>query len=1175
MTGYLIRCKSIFFVAALSIFVSRVIAQDGRLGSELDLLRNDEIREQLNLSETQLSRLAEASQGASPGREFFDPYLQRMKETSSEEERTKIREEMTAATAKAREAASGAAFTILDSRQLNLLRTLFIQQAGVRALSDARVAADLKLTPEQIKAISELATKRRDASAKMNYEADEEAQIAFQKEWETRYLAVLTAEQKLAWEALAGPSLSAADSGMTPGSDISSRGAGTIPGEGATVISSFGGVPDANGELPRVELFSFNFRYAAWEQVLQDFAAGAGYTLDLNKVPTGTFSHIDGKEYTAGQTMDILNGYLQRRGFALVLKDGFLVSVSTDKGIPPNLIPDVDLERLVQIDGGVPAVGENEIVRIEIPLEKLDVGVMAQEVEALLGPLGTMTAFTQTGSLIIADTGSNLRRIKKYVEASVSRRKGDLVFRTYPLVNIDAEEAEFMLLSQFGMRQGVTNVSAGGGDRRRGSPEAPPAASASTSLQVMSDSRTNSLFVTGSPDQQTLVEEIIKAIDISEAWDGTKLSRRGNSGPYLRVYKVAGRADQVAQSITAMMPGVVVNEDREAGTVHIFANARQQEQVEEWVKAFASGTGATGSVAVIPLIKMDPLSAAATLRSLFYAEGTAAPTVETDLYGNRIIVKGTSVQVEQIRQVLRDLGEDGTGVKNRGEGGNIRRYSLRGRDPDEFLNYFEQQWQATESNAIRIVYPKKSGPIRGLKTPSDTQSARDPAPTSPEVPTRPGTPANVTPRDLKDSSTDSESESRERRTADRRKNSGYLTVVQNSSGLTEDLNGALRDASERVNPVRPRVGDTPPEDFQAEGIQIVVDGDELLLFSRDEDALDRLEEKMDYLQQSIPFRTRWTVFYLQAADATEAAALLEQFIPSSSVTNMSASSGFSLSSMFSPITQSVSNLTGLSGLGSNPQQLRIIPDPRSNSLFVTGPQSLIEDAERFLEVIDSNDIPESLRDLQPRRIVVEYAEIEDVLTMVTDSFKPYLEPVGGRQQQNPLAQMFGGGGNSNNPNQPQGVQMTITADRQASALIVSSNEALFNKVQAMVREADEAAQQANRTIRVVQLKHSDAATIQQSLTSMFPRVTSSATRSSSRGSSGSDSGSAAPAPSAQAPTDPFQQMIQERMRQRGGDSGGRSSNPFGGGMSPFGGGGGGSPFGGGGGASPFSGRRGR
>ena len=1132
------------------------------MGSELDLLRNAELVQQLGLSQSQQDAITEAAKGGSPGREVFEPFLQRMKETSDEAERTKIRDEMKQATVKAKEDANAKALTILDSRQLKLLRSLYIQQAGVRAFSDARVAAELGITEEQKQAIDQLATQRREASSKVGFDATPEQQEAFRKEWEGKYLAVLNDEQKKKWAdqstsspavagvpgavpAMANPNMPAQPAAGSP--DV------PVPA-GTEIVSSFGGAADVAEANQLVEKFSFNFRYAPWDQVLQDFAAGAGYTLDLNQVPPGTFSHIDTKEYSAGKALDVLNGYLQRKGYTLLLKDGFLVCVNVDKGIPPNLIPDVAVDELLKVERGIHVIGENEVVRIEIPMEKLDVGVMAQEVEQLLGSLGTMTAFTQTGSLIIADTGSNLRRIKSYVDMSVSRRKGDLIFKTYMLKNIDAEEAEFMLLSQFGMRQGVANVSSGAGGDRRGPPGPAPAPVVSNApLQVMSDTRTNSLFVTASPDQQTLVEEIIKAIDISELPDGTKLTREGNTGPYLRVYRVAGRSDQVAQSITAMMPGVVVNEDVTAGTVHIFATARQHQQVEEWVKSFSEGTGASGSVAVIPLAKMDPLTAAATLRNLFVAEGANAPTVETDLYGNRIIVKGTALQVEQIKQVLTDLGEDGTGLKKKGEGGNIRRYSLRGRDPEEFFKYLEQEWQASEKTSIRIVVPKKSGPIKGIKTPSD------------EVPAAEEEPASEEKEAAAEEKEDSTTQLRSRRSG-LRKESGYLPVnrVVDESAAAADRAVMAQQAPMETNPpAADRRESTTPD-----GIQIVVDGDELLLLSRDEDALDRLEETMDFLQQSIPFRTKWTVFYLQAADATEAAALLEQFIPSSSVTNTASSSSFGLSSMFSPLTQSVSDMTGLSSLGANPQTLRIIPDPRSNSLFVTGPQASVEEAEGFLEVLDSNNIPESLRDMQPRRIEVEYAEIDDIATMVNETFKPYMEPAGGRQQQNnPLAQMFGGGGSSGKGNEPQGVQMTVAVDRQTSSLVVSSSEALFTKVQEMVKQSDEAAKKSNRTIRVVQLKNSDATVIQQSLSSLFPRVTTSATRPSSSSTNNSNTGNNnnnQPAQPQQPQTDLFQQMIQDRMRQRGGDTGRGAASPFGGGgFTPFGGGNfGGGNFGG-------------
>ncbi|MFM7059252.1 MAG: secretin N-terminal domain-containing protein [Planctomycetota bacterium] len=1127
----------------------------GRTGSETDLLRREEIQQELGLSETQKTQLTEAAAAGSPGREVFDPFLQRMKETTDEAARTKIREEMQAAILAAREGASGKALSVLDSRQLKLLRTIFIREAGARALSDARVATDLALTDEQKKQLETLATERRTASAALGFNATEEQRTAFTAEWDGKLLAVLTPDQKTKWTEQSGPAAPVAVAGaaMLPGQTAPTPGtpaaAGTpdanaAPPAGAIVVSSFGAAAEPG---QRADKLSFNMRFAPWDQVLQDFAAAAGYTLDISQVPPGTFTHIDSKEYTINQAMDILNGYLQRKGYTLVVKDNFLVSVNVDKGIPPNLVRDVSVDDLIKVESGIRAIGENEIVRIEIPLEKLDVGVMAQEVEQLLGPLGAMTAFTQTGSLIIADTGANLRRIKSYVDASLGRVKDDLVFKSYYLEHIDVEEAEFMLLAQFGMRAGVSNVSSGSGGDRRGPPQPQPATRTS-SLQVFSDTRTNSLLVTGSPDQQKLVEEIVKTLDVDEDAKGNKLSRTDRSGPFLKVYKVTGRADQVAQSIDAMMPGVLVNEDVQAGTVHIFGTSKQQEQVAEWVKSFQEGTGTGGSVAVIPLIKMDPLTAAATLRNLFIAEGNAAPTVETDLYGNRIIVKGTAVQVEQIRQVLRDLGEDGSGVRTKGEGGTVRRYSLRGRDPGEFFEYLQKEWQNQEQTPIRIVVPNKSGPIRDLKTPSSgSLPAEPPAPGSSAPPAEPN-PQSPT------------------------------TQFPRPSGLRKEVFYYPVRLTTPTGLSFPTVSSAQPPESGESDIRIVVDGDDILLLSSDEDALDRLEEMMDFLQESIPFRVRWTVFYLEVSDATETAALLEQLLPSSSVTSTAADSGFSLSSMFSPITQSVSSMTGLSGLQANPQTLRIIPDPRANALYITGPQAAVDEAESLLRVLDSNDIPESLRELQPRRLAVQYADIDEMASIVNDAFKPYLEPAGGRgAQNNPLAQMFGGGGGGGgNRNEPQGVQMTVAVDRQNSTLIISSSEALYNKVKSLVEETDEAAKTANRTFRVVQLQHSDASMVQQSLTSLFPRITTSASRTSSsstNNSGGGGSNNGGNSQPQQQSQDAFQQMMQERMRQRSSDGGGGRGgfSPFGGGgFSPFGGGGGGSPFGGG--ASPFGGR---
>ena len=786
-------CPKLFRFLRLAVFCSGMLFTSAaafgqaNVGTELDLLRRDDIRTQLGLTETQTQKIEEAAKAGTISQDFFKPYLEKMKGKTPEEQ-SAIREEMKQAVVKAKEDVGLQSLNLLDSRQLKMLRSIYISEAGYRSLTDNRVAADLSLTDEQKAQLVELNTARSEAATKLGFSATDEQKALFKTEWEAKYLAVLNAEQKATWTSLnAGvvpvqSPVTAITDVATPGTTPMASGANSdTPPPGAQVVSSFGSVADGAEKDQLVEKFTFNFRYAPWEQVLQDFAVSTGYTLDMAQIPNGTFSHIDSKEYNVDQTLDIMNGYLQRKGFALVRRDGFLVCVNVKDGIPNILVPDVSTEELMaKDDSGHFKIGENELVRVQILLKKVDVGVMATEVEALTGPLARMTALTQSGILIISDTGSNLRKINSFLEAAIANVTPDLMFKSYPLINIDAEEAELMLLAQFGMRQGAgaaLNVSAAAGNDGRRGPTPAPAGQSST-LKVMSDTRTNSLFVTGSKDDQTLVEEIIKAIDISEGPNGEKLTRAGASGPYLRVYKVAGRADQAVLSINAMMPGVVVNEDNAASTVHIFGTTKQHSQVSEWVEAFAAGSGAAGSVAVIPLVKMDPMSAAATLRNLFISEGTAAPTVETDLYGNRIIVKGTATQVDQIKQVLKDLGEDGTGVRAQGEGGNIRRYSLRGRDPDEFMEYLLEEWARNESTPIHKVTPAKKGPIRDKLVPSrkSEEASAEPEAAPAEAP--------------------STTQSKKREGL--RKQSGYVVVRRQDETVGEEKSGADPQSATRT-----------------------------------------------------------------------------------------------------------------------------------------------------------------------------------------------------------------------------------------------------------------------------------------------------------------------------------------------------------------------------------------
>ncbi|MDT9046906.1 hypothetical protein RSW36_27705, partial [Escherichia coli] len=81
--------------------------------------------------------------------------------------------------------------------------------------------------------------------------------------------------------------------------------------------------------------------------------------------PPGSFSYFDDRAFTPTEALDVLNGYLLPKGYVLVRRDRFLVSLNLDQGIPPNLVPSVTVDELAQR-------GRNELVSLVIPVTGLE-----------------------------------------------------------------------------------------------------------------------------------------------------------------------------------------------------------------------------------------------------------------------------------------------------------------------------------------------------------------------------------------------------------------------------------------------------------------------------------------------------------------------------------------------------------------------------------------------------------------------------------------------------------------------------------------------------------------------------------------------------------------------------------------------------------------------------------
>ncbi|QDU37749.1 Bacterial type II/III secretion system short domain protein [Maioricimonas rarisocia] len=1182
-------------------------------GGLLGELQRDEVRAELGVTDEQVEQLTELAEGSQERmRERMSGVMEQMRAAETDEDRQALRDQMRAAGEELTKETEAEIGKVLNEKQLSRLRQISLHRAGTRAFTQDDIADELGLTDAQRQQLEELREQQDDARRELGFRASDEEREQFRQEWDAKMSAVLTEQQRDAWQKRLGPppperpdenesrpapAAAAAPPAMQrppvrieeapPGADVvASFGGAATTGEGssnAEAPSDDAGSSrqtdsaDAAGSDDEVRM-SFNFRYAPWTEVLKLFAERAGLTLDLNVVPPGTFNYYDRRSYTATEALDILNGYLLPKGYVLVRRDDFLVALNIDNGIPPNLVPNIPPEEL-------PNRGKNELLTVAFPLEGLDVEQVAVEIDEIKGPQGKVVGLTTTNSLLVTDIGSNLRRIHEILKGALARGgPQDRTFKAYELQHVAADEAAPIVRTLLGVSAGVTNVSAGNErDRDRRDYRRDPRSDSTSggSANVTEDLRTNKLLVTATAAEHKIVESTLETIDVEA--DGV---RRGGRTPYFAVYKVdSSDAREVTKTIDALLPGVVVNEDGRNDRIHIFGTEAQHREVETLIRQM-DGLGGTSDVAVIPLSRMDAISATSMLRSMFVGDGEMAPIIEPDLTARQLLVRGSSDQIAQVKTLLLQLGEDGSGERTAAQQGRLRTLPLGGRDPQEILPLIERMWDASSSTPIRVVNPQNRGPVdsmrspgaetrqqpTGLRQPLDTPGLRRPS--SAPVPTGDANDARlpIDATSIEFPAAPTATGGRDARAAA----SVRFVSEENATSAAPADEAAATEQAPTEEPNTETSGDTQ--------VTITVLGDEVIYASEDEETLDRFERMLESTMQAIPPRTSWTVFTLQVADATETAAMLDQLFPDSNVSMMSTGGGL-LGGSVSSFSSGLLDATGLSGLGTTSRTLRIIPEIRSNSLWVAGPSYRVREVEQMLEVLDASDLPDNLRDRVPGMIPVEHADATDVYNMVKEVYRDYLEDNsndrGGRGGGNPFAALMGGGGRGGNDNNREpDIRLTLAVDTRTNQLIVSASDALFREIELLVRSVDAAAEEARRTVQVVSLQNTNSTAVQSALTSLIPKVkinvSSSSTRTSSSTSNSSDNGgrsSDGNRPSGDDVRRFFEQRMRERMQQQGGGGGDDR-----GGRGGFGGGdrGGRGGFGGGdrGGRGGFGGRRG-
>jgi type II secretory pathway component GspD/PulD (secretin) len=859
---------------------------------------------------------------------------------------------------------------------------------------------------------------------------------------------------------------------------------------------------------------TFNFRYQPWQEVLDWFADEAGLSLLLESPPPGTFNYRDSRSYTPTEALDVLNGVLLTKGYTLVRRGRMLVLVNLEDGVPPNLVPDVPLAELDER-------GEYELIRVLFPVWNMTPEQAAEEVQPILGPQGKVVTLPQARQIQVTETAGRLRTIRAIVNAVEQPELGTAGLREFKLKYVTFDAAMPTIRHLLGI----------------------PAEAYSTpdgSMQITKSAIGEKILFRGTAQHAARLEEVLRLIDVPEAAAGI------DGAPQLEVYPIT-TADpeavlKVLQQLLHDDPNVTLATDKEAGHLVAFAAPPQQATIRAAIDQMQKESR---EVDVIALTNTDPQVAVLAINKLFGSlddkPDPKAPRVDADLNSRSLLVRGTASQVEQIRDLLRQLGETEDGAAaNDSSQQHVRLIPLTGSAARSAMEQIEQIWPSVRPNRIRIISPTTAIPTyRPSESSEEPQSVNERAPAA--------IPADNTANEfqqlfemMRESNTDPAPAEREEVPdgADAR-NSLFRYASEEEVPATQD--------TPSPQPPAPRPATKTPAPI------IVAPGPGgLLIASDDLEALDELEEMLTVVAgRSATSGREYAVFYLKYSKAATIAEVLASIFGGSTGSSDKGLIGDMASNALGDVGGALMGdlLLGGSGGGGSAftsASVDIVPDARLNALIVHAKPADLDTMEQLLKVLDQRTGPENVEaDGQPRSIPVYNTTASEIATIVQQVYQDRLAGGSGAMSPQEMMKMIRGG-----PNTDQQIQkMSIAVDTRNNTLIVRAPDPLFEEVKLLVEELDDRESESPETTRVVSLKHTNSAAVQKALTSILDNVTTSTTTSQSSSSTSSrrddDDDDDSPEEEARRAMRRNWEMMQEmrRMQERaGGDRGGSSSS---------------------------------
>lgn len=1006
---------------------------------------------------------------------------------------------------------------LLTAEQQSTLEKVRVEKAGMASLAEPKIAESIKLSEEQQEEVKKLLGKRTEDLAKAD--GDKERRSVAMKS-DREMLALLTNEQRAAWERLAGLSTEpdTTAEGDKPDADPAKTDDKSKPGRPGTkgkdakdakvVLTG----PSEDGKI------RFSFKFAPWKDVIMWFADQADLSMNMETPPPGTLNYTDTHAYTPDEALDLLNGVLLTKDFTLVRRQRMLTVHDLTSGpIPPVLVDFVlpeDLETR----------GKYELLKCQFQLKKMTLEDAERDIKKMLGPQGSLVTLGSSKQIVVTESAGTLRsiwRLIKAVEDPEVSTQGKL--QVFALEHVTPDE--FMLLARtlLGLPEGQNSMSDG-------------------SLRISLDPIGLRLIATGTAEKLERLQEVMTTIDVGNKKGGTA---GGNvfETPEIEVYTIT-TADintvfNVLQTMLAGQPHAKLSKDDKAGTIICMALPSQHAKIKTTIAQMQKdGT----STVVINLRILDPQTAVLMINKLFGGENAGnAPKVESDSTTRKLVIRGSMAQIEQIKAMLKQFGEDDALAKEElANRPNFRLLQPQGGSLSEALEQINVVWPSHRPNPIRVRgNVSKESSIRSHGTPP---KAPAPASDEPRLKTAPRTdPARIR-IDRKPEAYLRPHRRMDQEAAGEFKTADHGRVLKSQ----KPLDGGTSFVALPIGPEQPaepapktepkvdppaaeppaKAAEKPSAD-QPDADKTEVEGEDsdvprkaangkpaeilvsvgpngILIASEDIEALNDFEELLKTFMQRPP-GPNFNVFYLKYVKADLAAELLQEIIGGAPAESGGGSLlGDMAANMMGGGGGLLGGLLGLGGGGGGSgsttpiktsSPVSIVADTRLNALVVQGNPADVDIVERLLEIVDKEASPEDVQIAgKPRMIPVENIPAADAAAVVKDVFASRVAASSNQPRQPSPQEMIqalrggGGGGRTRAQRQERSEpKMTIGVDTRSNTLIVSAPEPLFLEVKMLVAELDKAGEDSNssETVRVVTLKRTSPELLQKALSSVI------------------------------------------------------------------------------------------